>query len=301
MVARQRRPPRGGARRQGPPALPPPRVRVRRPGASCASRSTTSPSTAAGWRGGRCATASARTSRLRAHPRGGVPRRALLRHGAARAPTTSRANGRTTAHSSNTWGPLPPALVLPLRPRRDRVTSARASRRSATPSHPWSTTDGDHAKAPATSPAPASSSSRACAATRARSGSTARRSPTRSTQPELRRRGAVDGAGLRPAARARRRDARAVARRRRRSSTSRTSSRARPRTSCGAAAPSSSRPRSRPGMMGRTPDYLNVTFACFAGARRRVGAARQRAGRGEPRRLPEGDARPRPLDDAHAS
>ena len=31
------------------------------------------------------------------------------------------------------------------------------------------------------------------------------------------------------------------------------------------------------GMMGRTPDYLNVTFACFAGRAGRVGAARQRA------------------------
>ena len=34
-------------------------------------------------------------------------------------------------------------------------------------------------------------------------------------------------------------------------------------------------------------------------ARRRVGPARQRAARGEPRRLPEGDARPRSLDDTH--
>ncbi len=40
------------------------------------------------------------------------------------------------------------------------------------------------------------------------------------------------------------------------------------------------------GMMGRTPDYLNVTFACFAGRVRRLGAARQRAARREPRRLP---------------
>ena len=35
-------------------------------------------------------------------------RRALLRHGAARAPSTSRATGPDDRYSSNTWGPLPP-------------------------------------------------------------------------------------------------------------------------------------------------------------------------------------------------
>ena len=51
------------------------------------------------------------------------------------------------------------------------------------------------------------------------------------------------------------------------------------------------------GMMGRTPDYLNVTFACFAG-RSDVWARRgNEAGSGQPRRLPGRDARPRPLDD----
>ena len=52
------------------------------------------------------------------------------------------------------------------------------------------------------------------------------------------------------------------------------------------------------GMMGRTPDYLNVTFACFAG-RSDVWARRGNdAGRRQHRRLPARDARPRPLDDA---
>ena len=50
------------------------------------------------------------------------------------------------------------------------------------------------------------------------------------------------------------------------------------------------------GMMGRTPDYLNVTFACFAG-RSDVWARRgNEAGSGQPGRLPGRDARPRPLD-----
>ena len=50
--------------------------------------------------------------------------------------------------------------------------------------------------------------------------------------------------------------------------------------------------------MGRTPDYLNVTFACFAG-RADVWARRgNERGRGQHRQLPEGDARPRPLDHA---
>ncbi len=38
------------------------------------------------------------------------------------------------------------------------------------------------------------------------------------------------------------------------------------------------------GMMGRTPDYLNYTFALLRRAGRRLGALRQRAGRREPPR-----------------
>ena len=54
------------------------------------------------------------------------------------------------------------------------------------------------------------------------------------------------------------------------------------------------------GTMGRTPDYLNVTFACFAGRPGRVGAARQRARGGGAGRVPEVHARPRPVDDPRA-
>jgi hypothetical protein len=54
------------------------------------------------------------------------------------------------------------------------------------------------------------------------------------------------------------------------------------------------------GTMGRTPDYLNVTFACFAGRSDVWARPRQRGARREPRRLPGAHARPRPVDDARA-
>ena len=54
------------------------------------------------------------------------------------------------------------------------------------------------------------------------------------------------------------------------------------------------------GIMGRSPDYLNVTFALFA-ARADVWARRgNERGRREHRELPPAHARPRPLDHAHA-
>ena len=53
------------------------------------------------------------------------------------------------------------------------------------------------------------------------------------------------------------------------------------------------------GMMGRTPDYLNYTFACFA-ARADVWGATATTRAREPRPLPEADAGQRPLAHAHA-
>ena len=51
------------------------------------------------------------------------------------------------------------------------------------------------------------------------------------------------------------------------------------------------------GTMGRTPGLPERHVRLLRRPLRRVGAARQRAGRGEHRRLPGRDARPRPLDD----
>ena len=55
------------------------------------------------------------------------------------------------------------------------------------------------------------------------------------------------------------------------------------------------------GVMGRTPDYMNVTFAGFADDRSALGGRRrqQRRGLREPRRVPEAAAPRRPVADAH--
>ena len=58
---------------------------------------------------------------LRADRRGGVLRRALLRHGADPAGITCRACTRTTAIASNTWGPLPPRSYFRFDAERGRV------------------------------------------------------------------------------------------------------------------------------------------------------------------------------------
>ena len=99
-------------------------------------------------------------------------RRALLRHGAARArPRAARVAGRPPLVQH--LGAAAAPLVLPLRRGGRRATSARASRCSARSSHrsrrSRSDGHGDH-RATASPPAPASSSWTACAATRARSG-----------------------------------------------------------------------------------------------------------------------------------
>ena len=54
------------------------------------------------------------------------------------------------------------------------------------------------------------------------------------------------------------------------------------------------------GLMGRTPDYMNVTYAGFAGRERRMGDQRQRGGRGQPGGVPEGTRAQRPQPDPHA-
>ena len=51
------------------------------------------------------------------------------------------------------------------------------------------------------------------------------------------------------------------------------------------------------GLMGRTPDYVNVTYAGFAGPRRRVVDQRQRRRCGEPGALPEAHGARRPVPD----
>ena len=97
VAAPQLRAPRDGAGRQGLQPLPPPRPRRRRHRADARrARPPRAPRALAGL--GPDAPRGRRQHRLlRAHRRGGVLRRALLRHGAARAPTTSRACGPTTA------------------------------------------------------------------------------------------------------------------------------------------------------------------------------------------------------------
>ena len=53
------------------------------------------------------------------------------------------------------------------------------------------------------------------------------------------------------------------------------------------------------GIMGRTPDYMNITFAGFAGRERRVVDRRQRARRGQPGGLPEAAGAAGPVADPH--
>ena len=53
------------------------------------------------------------------------------------------------------------------------------------------------------------------------------------------------------------------------------------------------------GLMGRTPDYMNVTYAGFRRARRGVGDQRQRGRRGAARRVSEEAAPRRHFADAH--
>ena len=53
------------------------------------------------------------------------------------------------------------------------------------------------------------------------------------------------------------------------------------------------------GLMGRSPDYLNVTFAGFAGRADEWAVAGNPTGCREPRRVPEGDGTPRPVAHAH--
>ena len=109
VAARQRRPPRDGAGRQGPRALPPPRVRPRRLRHAARACSTTSAQHGRwlGWGPVRHGIGQQHL-RLRAHPRGA----------AASSSSTSTWSCSSAEHeprhwpddrfSSNTWGPLPP-------------------------------------------------------------------------------------------------------------------------------------------------------------------------------------------------
>ena len=97
LVPHRRRPPRDGAGRQGLPPLPPPRLRRRRHRPDARRAGPPRPPRPLAGLGPDAARRRRQHRLLRAHRRGGVLRRALLRHGAARAPTTSRASGPTTA------------------------------------------------------------------------------------------------------------------------------------------------------------------------------------------------------------
>ena len=279
-------------------ALPPPRLRDRRLGKlrDCFDHLAQH----GRWLGWGPAAARHRPEhlRLRAHRRGGVLRRALLRHGAAPGrPRAARLARRPLLVQH--LGAAAAALVLPLR-RGGRRVRAREPRDARHPprhrSHQRKETHGDH-RDPTTRARTGKQFLDGLAATRARSGSTARRSRTRSSIPASRpRRESIARVFdlqhehademLVPVARRRRARQRHAPH---------------PALARGPRAPPARvrarPPRSTAGMMGRTPDYLNVTFACFAGAPTcGRGAATSRARRtSSPTR---GDARPRSLDDA---
>ena len=297
VAARQRRPPRDGARRQGLRALPPPRA---------------SSSTSLGELG-------VAFDHLAQHGRWlawGPVRHGIGQNicGYVRIPEEEclvelysdmeqldadhePREWPDDRHSSNTWGPLPPRSYFRFDAGGDRVRAREPRDPGPSPRTPGAALHGDHRVHARPGPHRASSSSTACAATPARSGSTARRSRTRSSTPSSQAAAhsiarvfdlqhehademlapAPDHGGLVNVTHLIPRTPEDLVRRRRAMELTASVT---------------------GGMMGRTPDYLNVTFACFAGARRRVGAARQRAGRREPRRVPEAHARPRPVDDA---
>ena len=212
-------------------------------------------------------------------------RGALLRHGAARARPRRRATGRTTGTRPTPGARCPRARTSDSM-QRPCATSARASRCWARSSPPLEVTrtDGDDQARSGRPHRPGVP------------GRPARRCPRdlaerREDHPPARPPRAGGGralarARLRPAARARRRDARAVARRR----PARERHPPDPALAGGSRAPPARDRADRRGHRrddgphARLPErHLRV----LRGPRRRVGAARQRAGRREPRRLPD--------------
>ena len=120
LVPRQLRPPRDGARRPRLRALPPPRLRHGRHREDARHARPRRPPRALARLGAGPPRDRGEHRELRAHRRGGVLRRALLRHGAAPGrPRAARLPGRPLLVEH--VGAAAAALVLPLRPGRDRV------------------------------------------------------------------------------------------------------------------------------------------------------------------------------------
>ena len=120
LVPRQLRPPRDGARRPRLRALPPPRVRHGRHREDARHARPPRPPRALARLGAGPPRDRGEHRELRPDRRGGVLRRALLRHGAAPGrPRAARLPGRPLLVEH--VGAAAAALVLPLRPGRDRV------------------------------------------------------------------------------------------------------------------------------------------------------------------------------------
>ncbi len=292
-----------GARRQGLRALPPPRLRDRRHREDARHARPPRPARPLARLGPDASRHRRQHRELRPHRRGGVLRRAVLRHGAAPGRPRPARLSRTTATR-----PTPGARCHPARTsastRRRSSTSVRASRRSASPSlRSRSSSEG-------TWPPP-----RPDPTVLARTGKQYLDELGRDERevwldgelirnplehPSARDRCGVDRPRLRSPARARRRDARC-----RRPTTvalvnvTHLIPRAKEDLERRRARDRAHRLGATAGLMGRTPDYLNVTFACFAG-RADVWARRgNEQGAENIVAYQKDDARPRSLDDAH--
>ena len=127
VAAHQRRPPRDGADRQGLRAPAPPRVRRRRHRADARRARPPRPPRPLARLGPDAPRRRRQHRLLRADRRGGVLRRAVLRHGAARARARAAPLARRPLLVEH-LGPAAAALVLPLRRAPRSSPSARAWR-----------------------------------------------------------------------------------------------------------------------------------------------------------------------------
>ena len=120
VAARRLRPPRDGARDKGYTPLPPPRLRRRRHRADARSARPPRPPRPLARLGPGAPRRRRQHRRVRADRRGGVLRRALLRHGAAGGRSRAAHLARRPLLVEH-LGAAAAALVLPLRRRGDRV------------------------------------------------------------------------------------------------------------------------------------------------------------------------------------
>src|SRR4029077_2334685 len=136
VAAHQRRPPRHGAGRQDPGALPPLRARPDRLGHAARGLRPPRPTRPLAGLGPRPPRPRTEPLRVRPHPPGTLLRRALLRHGDPRPPPHTTRMARRPTRLQPLGHPAP-TLLLPLRLRshRIRTTPTRSTRHTTPPTH----------------------------------------------------------------------------------------------------------------------------------------------------------------------